>query len=148
MLGNTLLVVCLLLNTLLLLFFAVKLLITPVYPTFPQFNVEKDDSYFGLNVLTFGDLFYCLFWGFQALDTYAPPYFFVGRVEKRNSYFSVSIVTSKNISRSRFILCFPLNMLFLPFCCILTWKSIKYIYLVPVYTLNTQRTPYFFVDNR
>ena len=45
------------------------------------------------------------------------------------------------------VVSFSLNMLFLPFSEILTWKYFNHGYLVEVYTLNTPRAPYFFVYN-
>ena len=46
------------------------------------------------------------------------------------------------------IISLKINMLFLSVSCILTWKRINHTYLLAIYTLNTSRTPYFFVYNR
>ena len=144
-LRSTLFVVCLLVNMLFLLFSAVKLVNAWAAPTLLLFNVEKHHSYVTFSVLITVDLFYCLFWGFPKLHTYTAPWLFVGRVQKRNSYFSVGTLTSKNISDTWFIVCFSLNMLFLPFSGILTWKCINHTCVVAVHALNTPRTPYFFL---
>ena len=82
------------------------------------------------------------------LNTYTVPWLFVARIQKRNCYLSVTTLTSKNITCAWFIVCFHLNMFFLPFSVILTWKCINHTYFVWRYTLNTPNTPYFFVYNR
>ena len=114
-LNSTFLVVCLLLNTLFLLFFEVQLLIASAEPILLHFKVEKDHSYFLFSFLTSVDLFYFFFWGFQTLNTYTALCLFVDRIQKRNYYFTVSTLTSKNVSRTLSVVCFSLNMLFLPF---------------------------------
>ena len=79
------------------------------------------------------------------------PCFFVDKVEKCNSYVSVRTLTTKNITSTFIVVCFSLNMLFLSEYGIvtsLTRKFMNHTYLVEVYTLNTQRTPYFFLYNR
>ena len=63
-------------------------------------------------------------------------------VHTQHCYLSLSTLTSKNISGTLFIVCLSLNMLFLPFSCILTSKCINHTYPVALYTLNTPSTPY------
>ena len=72
---------------------------------------------------------------------------FVDRVQKYNSYLFVSTLTSKNISGTLCVVCSTLNLLFLPFSGILSWKFINHTYPVAVFTLYTPRKPYFFVYN-
>ena len=69
------------------------------------------------------------------------------------------LLTSKHLNMlgcTLFIVSFPLNKLFLlffqffvfvPFCCILTRKSINHTYLVEVYTLNNPKAFCFFFYN-
>ena len=90
---------------------------------FLHFNFEKHHSYFGLSFLTTVDIFYCLFWGFQTLNRYTVPYLFVDRAQKCNCYLYIITLTSKNICGTLFVVCLSLNMLFLPFPCILTWNA-------------------------
>ena len=145
MLNSTLFVVCLLVNTLFPLFFAVWLVIASAAPILLHFHLEKNYSYFGFSFLTTVDLFYCLFSGFIMLNTYTVPGLVDDRVQKRNCFLSGSILTPKNISGTLFVVFLSLNMFFLAFCGILTWKCINHSYLVAVYSLNIPRTFYFFV---
>ena len=59
--------------------------------------------------------------------------------KKRSCYPSIKTLAFKNFSDRLFVVCFSLNMLFLPFSRILTCKSINNSYPVPVYTLNIQQ---------
>ena len=122
MLSSTFLVVCLFLNTLVLLFFAVKFITELATPISLHFNLKKHYSYLSFNVLTTVDLFYLLFWGFKTFNRYAGPFLFVGRVQKRKCYFSVTTLTAENLSGTFFMVCFSLNMFLLPFSGIVTWK--------------------------
>ena len=70
--------------------------------------------------------FHCLFWGFPKLNTYTVPCLFVDRVQKCNSCLSVRTLTCNNSSGTLFFVCFSVNMFFLPFSTILTWKSINH----------------------
>ena len=63
-------------------------------------------------------------------------------MHKRHFYLSGSTLTSKNISRTLFVVCLSVNMFFVPFSGILTCKCINDSYPVAVYTLNTRRIPY------
>ena len=119
----TLFVVCLLLNVLLLLFFAVWLVITSAEPVLLHFNLEKHHSYFAFSLWATVDLFYCLFWSFQTLNTYTLPLLFVGRVQKDHCYLSVNTSTCKNISRTLFVVYLALIMFFVPFSNTLTWTQ-------------------------
>ena len=74
------------------------------------------------------------------------PCLFVDRVEKYNGYISVSTLTSKNISVTLVAVCLNLNIFFLPFSGLLTWKCIEYTYLVAVYTQNTA-SPFITAEN-
>ena len=82
------------------------------------------------------------------LNAYTVPFLFVERIQRRNCYLRVTTLTFKNISRTLLVVFLSLNMLFLPFSGILTWKCINNSYPVAVDTLNTPSTPYFFVYNR
>ena len=68
------------------------------------------------------------------LNIYTVPCLLVDRVQKRNCYLSIRTLTSKNISGNLILVCFPLNMFFLPFSAILTRKCINYTYFAAVYT--------------
>ena len=57
MLSSTLFVVCLLLNTLFLLFFQVKVVIRSAAAILLHFNLEKHNSYIGFSLLTTVDTF-------------------------------------------------------------------------------------------
>ena len=63
MLGGTLFVVSLILNTLFLLLFAVEHITGSDAVILFKFNVEKHPLYLGFIYATIVDLFYCLFWG-------------------------------------------------------------------------------------
>ena len=64
MLVDTLFFVCLLLNTLFLLFFVVSLIIASAASILLHFNLENHSGYFAFSFLTTVDVFYCLFGGF------------------------------------------------------------------------------------
>ena len=89
-LGGTFFVVCSLVNTLFLLFFAVYFVIESPAATLLHFNLEIYHSYFAFSFLTTVDLFYCLFRGFRTLNTYTLSCLFIDRVQKWNCYLSVS----------------------------------------------------------
>ena len=70
MLRSSLFVVCLLLNALVLLFFAVNLVIASADPILFYFSVEKDHSYFGCSVFTNVEVFTAYFVVFRRyIDT-------------------------------------------------------------------------------
>ena len=66
---------------------------------------------------------------------------------KTQFYLLVIILTLKNISSNLFVVYFSVNMYYVPFSSVLTWKSVNHIYLFLVYFLNTRRTPSFFFWN-
>ena len=131
--GDTFLVVCFLLNTLFLLLFEIELVNSSAAPIFSHFLLGKDDSYFHVSFPTTADHFYFLYSVFETLNTYTVTSMFVDRVQKRHFYL---FVICKNISGNLFVVYFSLNMFFLPFFGVITWKSINHSYLVAVYTLN------------
>ena len=112
------------------------------------FYLKKHISYLAFNILTTVHFLYCLFWSFLRVNTYTAPWLFVDRVKKRNCYVSKSTLRTKNMSDNLCGVSFCLNLFFLPFSRILSWKCINDSYLVAVYTLNTPTTPYSFVYNR
>ena len=116
-------------------------------PVLLHFNVEEHNLYFRFSFLTSVDLFNFLFAGVSKLNTYIVPSLLLERVGKCNYYVSISTLISKNISGIFFVVSLSRNLLFQPFSNILTWKTINHTYLLAVYTLNTSRTPYFFVYN-
>ena len=59
--GSTLFIVCVVLNTLFLLFYAFQFVIASVALMLCHFNLEKHHSYLALSFLTTVDLFHCLF---------------------------------------------------------------------------------------
>ena len=119
-LRGTFLVVCLLLNTLFLLFFAVYLVISSTALIFLHFKVQKYHSYFPFGFLNTVYLFYFLFSGFQTVNRDTLSCFFVARSQRRDCQLSVITLTSKNISGTLFLVCLSLNMIFLPLRGILT----------------------------
>ena len=72
----------------------------------------------------------------------------VNIVEKYNRYISESILTSTNLSGTLFVVSFSVNMLFVSFSRVLSWKCINHTDIVALSTLNTQRTAFYFVYNR
>ena len=76
------------------------------------------------------------------VNTYTVPCLLIYSGQKRHFYLTVTTLTSKNISRTFFVVCLPLNTFFLPFTCILTCRYINQFHPVWVYTLNTQSTGY------
>ena len=134
MLAGTLFVFYLLLNTLILLLFAVAVTLSAPLISF-HFQLGKYYSYVAFSILTTVDVFHCLFWGFQTLNKYSLPCLFVNRGQKRNWHLSVISLTSKNITGTFFVVCFSI------------WKCINYSYVVGAYTLITPRKPYFFIYN-
>ena len=103
------------------------------------FNGGKHRCCLALSFLTTTVHFsYCLFEGFSELNTYTVPCLFIYGVHKPHYYMWESTLTSKKISATLFVVCLSLNMFFVPFSCILTWKYINHTYPVAVYTLNTR----------
>ena len=127
MIESRFLMIFLVLNTLFLLFFAVWLLIASVANILSHFNLDKHHLHFGFSCLTGANIFYCLFWGFQT-------------VQKCTFYFPATTLTFKNITITFFVVCFSLNLSFVPFSSIFTWKCINHSYLLSVYTLDTPNT--------
>ena len=117
-------------NTLFLLFFAVQLVIASAASMLLEFNLEKHYSYFAFSFLTSFDRSYFLFWGVWTANTYTVLCFFVDRVQKSSCYLCLSTLASKNISGTLFLVCVCLNLFFLSFCGVLTWKYINNSYLV------------------
>ena len=100
MIGRTLFILILLMNTLFLLVFVISLGITSAAPILLHFNLGKYHWYFPFRFLTTVYFFYCLFWNFSRLNKYAVPWLFVDRVQKLNSYLSVGTLFFKNMTGS------------------------------------------------
>ena len=105
-LGGTFFVLCLLLNTPFLLYFAISLAIASAATIFSHFNLEKHHSYFAFSFLTTFDFLYCLFWGFETPNT---------EFTNEICYLSISTLSFKKISSTSLFYWLSLNIFFLPF---------------------------------
>ena len=128
MLGGTLFVVCFLLNTLFLLFFAVELIIASALVICWR--------------LTRKNIFRTLLLSFWPLLT-----FFNAHDLLRKGYCNLPVrtLTSKKVDGTLFVVWSSLNKFLLPFSGTLTWKCMHDTFPVPVYTVETSSKPYFFV---
>ena len=116
-LGGALFLVCLLLNTLILLLFSNWLVILSVA---------------------------LIYQGFQAVSTYTVPCSFVDRFQQFNCYFSVSSLSLKNTTATLFVVSFSLNVFFLLFSCTLSWNCMNHEYCSSLHSKYMKHTLFLF----
>ena len=127
MIGGTLFVVCFLLNTLFVLFFAVYIVIASVVPILLHFSLKKHRLYFVFSFQTTLDVFHCLFWGFEKLNVYTGACLFLNVVYLSVCLYSVLFTTISYVYHVVLPFCVFYSEQLCPFIKIpLKHKTLKY----------------------